>query len=82
MDTKLNEINKLFSEIFEDADNLKFDSEISSKVNQLHKLCNLQIAQFQKEIERLNELKRLSTHHRDYVMTESAHFFENIEETD
>lgn len=81
MDTKLNEINKLFSEIFEDADNLRFDSGIGSKVNQLHELCDSQIAQFQKEIERLNELKRLSTHYRNNVMTESAHFFKSIEET-
>lgn len=85
MNKDIAEIQELFNEIYDDADNLSFDSNIASKSAQLHRLCNQKILQIQEEIKELNKIigqleyfKRTSDHCVDVVHEESSHFLNKV----
>ncbi|MDO4429711.1 MAG: hypothetical protein Q4B95_00230 [Lonepinella koalarum] len=82
MNKDITEIQELFNEIFDDADNLNFDSGIASKSAQLHRLCDQKILLVEEEIEELKNIikqlenfKRSSNHYVNVVHKESSHFF-------
>lgn len=82
MSVSLQEIEHLFSEIFDDADNLAFDANTTSKAIELHGLCNQKIIEIknninelEKQIVRIEQLKEASSHYANVIRKESTHFY-------